>query len=134
MNKERLLNVAKALRESPQPDKFDMDTYVHPCGTPACAFGHYAVRSDLQDLFTAHATPLMWQGIDHIGGKENISYDAAVVLEHFDITQEEADRIFGCSGVADEMVEDFGPSELLALAAKTPLEAAAWIERFVASH
>jgi hypothetical protein len=50
MNKERLLNIAKALREAPRPDKFTMSD-VHACGTPACAFGHYAARRDLQQDF-----------------------------------------------------------------------------------
>lgn len=47
MNKERLLNVAKALRESTTPpDLFTMRFVMRECGTPACALGHYAARGD----------------------------------------------------------------------------------------
>ena len=33
---KRLLNVARALRESKHPEQFTMTEYVNPCGTPAC--------------------------------------------------------------------------------------------------
>src|SRR6187551_2522759 len=48
---KRLMNVAKALRESPNAGRFDMGCYIHSgseeegeknwCGSPACALGHY---------------------------------------------------------------------------------------------
>lgn len=60
----RLLNVARALRESPNPKAFTMLRFVHGddsfsntvgsaadwCGTPACALGHYGSRTDLQKI------------------------------------------------------------------------------------
>lgn len=137
MNKERLLNVAKALRESPNPGKFDMGAYVHPCGTPACAFGHYAARSDLQSQFTQHGTSKFWEGIDVIGGQENVSYADPVVLDHFGITESQADRIFSDADYVHEWLEETDealPGSFLALSAKTANEAAEWIERFVAEH
>ena len=54
--RQRLLNVVRALRESPKPKAFSMDWYGYgpneafPCGTPQCALGHYAAREDLQDF------------------------------------------------------------------------------------
>jgi len=122
MNKERLLNVAKALWESKNPEKFDMDHHIHhECGTPACAFGHYAARQDLQDAFR-----IVFDGqwrchwIETTDGKnENVWWDDECVRKHFDISEKEARMLFfarGCGG------------------AKTPVEAAKYIERFVAKH
>ena len=111
MNKERLLNVAKALRESPNPDAFTMRTIAHPCGTPGCALGHYAARRDLQDAFN----------LDHAGYLTSISDESPfeTELKHFGISEEQEDELFGAWGCAD---------------AKTPLAAAEYIERFVAEH
>lgn len=136
MDADRLLNVAKALRESPNPDKFDMGSYVHPCGTPSCAFGHYALRSDLQSEFTAHAAPNFWQGVDIVGGKLDISYADERVLDHFEITENQADQLFGDPGLAKDrvMAEEIPESAFLSLNARTANEAADWIERFVAKH
>jgi hypothetical protein len=136
MNKERLLNVAKALRESPKPERFDMDGYMHPCGTPSCAFGHYAVRADLQDVFTGRAAPEIWKGVDVIGGDADISYVDETVLEHFDITEAQADRLFASKDMAEEYVEEgrADPEAFLALSANTAIAAAEWIERFVAER
>lgn len=50
MNQEqakRLRDVARALREAPDPAQFDMGTFFHSCKSPACAAGHYALRPDL---------------------------------------------------------------------------------------
>jgi len=115
---QRLLNVALALRESRNPDQFQMGCYVNGCGTPACAIGHYASRADLQDLFAirngddfvyADSTP-DWE----YGGLAD--YDDDRVLEHFGITAYEAEALFGGRGC------DY---------AKTANEAADFIERFV---
>lgn len=130
MNYERLLNVAKALRESPNPGKFTMVSELHSdCGTPACAWGHYAARSDLQSLWTV-GHPLnddsdpdepelcSWFGVLYADGSD-ASYDDDEVREHFDIDDHQHDELFspdGCGG------------------AKTALEAAEFIEAFVARH
>lgn len=121
MNTERLLKVAKALRESPKPKAFYMgkygytssDDYGYGCGTPACAMGHYAARRDLQRTFklsddgelTDNDGMVVWHSDE----------DAC---QHFDITHEQAlrlfDGIYGCGY------------------AKTAKQAAKYIERFVA--
>lgn len=112
MNKERLLNVAKALRESPNPEQFSMGTEVHGCGAPACAWGHYAARRDLQDVAKIERRP----GTDVFDTAP--SYCSDVVIEHFDISWDEWSQLFSAA-------EGCGR-------ANTALEAAEFIERFVA--
>jgi hypothetical protein len=114
MNKERLLNVAKALRESPSPSVFTMMKYGHGCGTPACALGHYAVRGDLQDVFALTESGSLVMAKDHLD-----YYTLSPTLQHFGITREQEDELFGCHGCGN---------------AQTPNEAADYIERFVAKH
>jgi hypothetical protein len=114
MNKERLLNVAKALRESQNPQDFDMGTFVHGCGTPACALGHYGCRPDLQDTFFTEGGSFFAKR----DGKETLSI-FSVASEHFDITMAQCDELFEANGCGY---------------AETPTEAAAYIERFVAEH
>ena len=113
----RLLNVAKALRESPKPEKFDMSDVIHPCGTPACAFGHYAWRTDLQDAFEPLAVGDMgWWDVVFADTKKHCRYYGSEVRDHFGLTQDELDELFeetGCGG------------------AKTPIEAAEYVEAFV---
>lgn len=111
MNKERLLNVAKALREAPEPEKFTMIQFVHlapegGCGSPACALGHYAFRQDLQSAFTQ----------DTFGPQSGIGCASEEVLEHFGITEMQACQLFDSRGCDD---------------ANTPTEAADYIEKFV---
>lgn len=118
MNKERLLKVAKALRESPKPKAFYMGRYGYTsgdaegCGTPACAMGHYAARRDLQRTFK-------------LSDGELTDNDGAVVwhsdhyaCQHFEITVSEALELFdGYEGCGK---------------ATTAKQAAKYIERFVA--
>ncbi len=111
MNKERLLNVAKALREAPEPEKFTMIQFVHlapegGCGSPACALGHYAFRQDLQSAFTQ----------DTFGPQSGIGCASEEVLVHFGITEMQACQLFDSRGCDD---------------ANTPTEAADYIEKFV---
>jgi hypothetical protein len=126
MNKERLLNVAKALRESQHPDNFTMCT-VHTCGTPACAIGHYASRRDLQQFLQLPTR--------HYETKANIYVGPNAMLigawgatrptdgwgldaqRHFEITEYQVEQLFGYDGCRG---------------AKTANEAAEYIERFVA--
>jgi hypothetical protein len=142
MNKERLLNVAKALRESPNPDHFDMRRYVNQCGTPACAFGHYAARDDLQDAFSINTTqdPNRWphQGVYLRATAAEIHFGRPEVLSHFDLAPWQLNELFGS---ADDYEEDGDYDELsvpsyarLARTCKTPGEAADYIERFVAQN
>lgn len=111
MNKERLLNVVKALRESPVPEKFTMHRFVYmttanECGSPACALGHYAFRQDLQSAFTR----------DTFGPQSGVGCASECVLEHFHITEQQACQLFDSCGCDS---------------AKTPNEAADYIEKFV---
>jgi hypothetical protein len=118
--RQRLLNVARALREAPLPKAFCMQFWTYddsrlergfPCGTPACALGHYAARADLQDEFF----------INHRGRLDTIERDELPIrlaVKHFGLTEAETDRLFemwGCGG------------------ATTPIEAAEYIEAFVAT-
>lgn len=157
MNKrqaQRLLRVAKALRESPLPKAFDMNTYVmggpetlfnledaglvkfdhdtyqffdkktgkllkeeNFCGTPACALGHYGARGDLQRLMKVGVRQGAINLLYHANyNNRTVSYDDDTVQEHFGITEEQATDLFdgdGCGG------------------ARTPIEAAKYIEKFV---
>lgn len=120
--RDRLLNVCRALDESPNQSDFHMGSYGdygarcgflwlgRSCGTPCCALGHYAGRGDLQRSFN----------LDKDGtlrfGKRSIEYYSDEVLAHFGLTNEEAIELFGCQGCND---------------AQTPAEAIAYIRAFV---
>lgn len=119
MNEERLLNVAKACRESKHPELFNMDNQIHACGTPACAFGHYCAREDLQQEFTIATRWSAFSIQTTSGSNKDVWWDDDCVLEHFGITRREANELFFAGGCGN---------------AKTPTEAAEYIERFVAEH
>lgn len=98
------------------------------CGTPACVLGNYASRGDLQRLLTVKALPRRYNRneLEHVmvlrGKVVHDSYDSAShkdaqVLDHFGITAAESEVLFGPDGCGG---------------AKTPEEAAAYIEKFVA--
>ena len=114
MKKKRLLNVARALRESKEPDEFTMAYYGLGCGTPACALGHYAVRSDLQDEFALDKEGDL---IDRDG--DPVAYADPSVRMHFGITAEQAGDLFSACGCGF---------------AETALEAAEYIERWIAEQ
>jgi hypothetical protein len=116
MNKERLLNVAKALRESPKPKAFTM-VKIHTCGTPACALGHYAARRDLQQMFQLSPDGTVSEmKIGVWGATRSTQCWLRFVAHHFDVTSREAYHLFGGFGCNN---------------AQTPNEAAEYIERFV---
>jgi hypothetical protein len=130
MNKERLLNVAKALRETKDPRSFNMNSYFHPCGTPACALGNYAVRRDLQSAFAMVQRVLgassysFFVSAADMDAEFGIHYYSPEVLEHFDIDSGQAEQLFGPNNERGD--------GRLAQVARTPIEAAEYIERFVA--
>ena len=113
--KQRLLNVAKALRESPTPPAdFTMDWYSVPdCGTPSCALGHYAYRADLQDAFA----PGYNEGSLRTRDGDRIYYYDYRVRAHFGLDADEAKELFSGSGCDN---------------AKSAVAAATYIEAFVA--
>jgi hypothetical protein len=122
MNKERLLNVAKALRESPNPDDFTMKWVRNECGTPACALGHYAAREDLQSEFRLLeldrlASPGV--AIRSLQTGDLVAWCDPDVLNHFGIDREQNSLLFSSDGCD---------------VAQTAAEAAEYIERFVSEH
>lgn len=112
---DRLLKVARALRESDHPRQFTTAAYRNDCGTPACALGHYAHRTDLQRLFTP--TPY---GPSYVfrATEDVISFYDHRVCAHFGITKDEAYELFSVRKGCGE--------------ARTARAAARYIERFVA--
>lgn len=146
MNKvqsKRLLNVARALREAhAAKKKFDMEklvfgheavvernddgTVVNPeadfCGTPACAIGHYAARTDLQRILKIIVTKengVPTASVVRFGTQydELDYYDEQVWRDHFGLEgPEEMEVLFGFDGCGG---------------ARTALQAAKFIERYV---
>lgn len=111
MNIQALQNVAKACRESQNPDKFDMAIYGWGCGTPGCALGHYAARRDLQDLLM-----LSKDGDLQFTDERHASRLFPEVLQHFDLNINQLDELFNIDGCNN---------------ARTPEEAATYIEEFI---
>lgn len=121
---QRLLNVARACRETSAPQGFSMQRYgngpagsIHrDCGTPACAMGNYAFRTDLQDVFTLDLDNAFYplRAKDH-----GAHYDSLITLNHFGISTEEAEALFGPAGCNN---------------AQTHEAAATYIEAFVAER
>lgn len=107
--RKRLLNVARALRESRNPDEFTMEKTHHECGTPACAIGHYAARRDLQREFTLKSA---------LGSTDGDGEWAYAAQRHFGLEGlATVELLFGSKGCGG---------------AETPKAAARYIERFVA--
>lgn len=110
----RLLRLATYLREQAKPQDFDMGTYANGCGSPACVLGHYAAMP---------RTPFRLAGVgtnalsDRNGSPLPLGFSSRLVRDHFALTNIEARELFdsdGCGG------------------AKTPKQAARYLERFVA--
>ena len=90
---DRLAKVSRALRESEHPEVFTMSFYTHPCGSPACALGHYVARHDLQRTFEPGPVPLVARTIRRIKG----CYGPEVT-SHFGIAEHEAKELFASDG------------------------------------
>ena len=140
----RLLNVAKALREYEHPERFTMKLYLHGdqfsginsefgpkmpqatedwCGTPGCALGTFSSRPDLQRLLVVkrytRKTDQHEKGQPYMAlrdGGAAACFDTYELMEYFGISYDEAQELFNFSGCGN---------------AKTPIEAAKYIERFV---
>jgi len=114
IHKKRLLNVAKACRETKFPKAFTMSQYTRmegdwPCGTPGCALGNYAARRDLQRGFL----------IDSYGNARDRVCGLGLLPaaeRHFGLAFGEVHRLFGPNGCGS---------------AKTAKQAARFIENFV---
>lgn len=137
MNKtqaKRLLNVARALRESPAPKKFTMSHYIHGdyydearprynpkwCGTPACALGHYGARKDLQRLMRVipikSANDQEYPTLIYNNIGDEVVYKDSLIMKHFGLDNNEVEELFSSVGCG---------------MAETPKEAARYIVKFV---
>ena len=149
----RLLNVARALVEAPDPKQFTMETFAREdhenlCATPACALGHYAARGDLQREFKLGAWVAQEEGLvlaawvlprGHVSKtyddfcNARVWYDDGLVREHFNIDFDEAELLFGgygCGGRAGEWSVE-ADDYVGARNCRSPRAAAKYIERFV---
>jgi hypothetical protein len=109
----RLLRLAAYLREHARSEDFDMRVQVNPCGTPACAFGHYA--SMPRTPFTIDAGAVC-KVVMHRGSQRPAFFGDAEVRDHFGVRYVEVRELFAASGCG---------------CADTPRQAARYIERFV---
>lgn len=143
MNIERLRNVARALREAPIPEAFDMDRYTWrsdqptmsriTCGMPACAFGHYASRTDLQD-FVVIKPPRF---LEFTGTEKLAGHNDPETCEHFSINELEANFLFASVTGAEKIMmfnQELTEDDFLAFNANTNLEAANWIDVWIDRH
>lgn len=115
---DRLRKVVQALREVPREQKphFTMSCYVHNCGTPACALGHFAARRDLQRAFKI-VKSVNWSGQRIARAYCNGDWDLLTCsIAYFGLTGPQADDLFGPVGCNR---------------AETPAQAASYIERFI---
>lgn len=95
--RNNFLNLIKAIAEHPKPSEFTMNYYGHSCGTPGCALGTYASRTDLQDTFKLKVYDLFSTA------GYRIDYYHHLVEKHFGLTTEEVHKLFsatGCGGAA----------------------------------
>lgn len=114
---DRLRKVVRALREVPPEEKseFTMAHYVHDCGTPACALGHFAARRDLQRAFKIVKRASCTRGTYAQALYGNDS-DLLSSGDYFGLERAQMNELFGPAGCDD---------------AETPLQAARYIERFI---
>jgi len=80
------------------------------CGAPACAFGHYASRTDLQRTFYLDHTG---EVVDKATGADACQ---EMMKDHFGLNDDEFHNVFGSDGCGG---------------ATTPGKAAAWINKFL---
>lgn len=145
---QRLLNVAKSLRESKTPKRFTMNKFVWGemdrlaydlrdvnaekfvqkerdfCGTPACALGHFGARTDLQSLLKIRTRVVDGEKIAGLEYSRGLSEDQDKLVSYLD---KRVQKYFGIDeGEADRL---FGPDGCGN--AKSVNAAANFIERFV---
>jgi len=123
-HKQRLLNVARALRESPDPTAFTMREFGKNCGTPACALGHYACRPDLQRTFE-----LVNSSVRMVGSQMPVRLSEGPVTKHFGFERHNPVPFSGESTYPEtyELFSSVGCGN-----AQTAGEAADFIEMYVA--
>lgn len=124
MKTERLLNVAKACRETKYPNQFTMSKFGWRCGAPGCALGNYAVREDLQDEFSLDAQTHELR-LRRIPGF--VGVDDERLLRHFGIDYATSQKLFGthgCGGAvspeqAAQFIEQYAGRPRVAMGALT---------------
>ena len=129
----RLSNIAVALRDAATVEKyFDMSNYGlpagwdfedccfpnnfseldrHTCGTPACALGHYAARTDLQRFVGLDK----WGDLYLRANGYGTDHSSNALLGYFGLTGDESFELFGGDGCgnatkaidAAEYIEEF---------------------------
>lgn len=112
MNRERLLKVARALRESPRAELFTMSRYAY-WGKPCDALAHYAARPDLQSEFRLSR----FRDRIYTAAGKRVHWFSTEVLDHFALSRDEAELLFSGDGCNEALL---------------PVDAASYIERFVA--
>src|SRR5262245_7142093 len=118
MNKlqaRRLMNVARACRESESPKDFTMARFTNTCGTPGCALGHYVARTDLQRIMVeVYHAGIPWPVLRDNRDRA-VDYDSPETRRHFGLDSEALTELFspwGCgrastSGQAARYIERF---------------------------
>ena len=141
INYDRLKLAIQAVQESPKPEAFDMDCYVHGavkgfsidtdphCGSPGCVLGHLALRPDLQGFLAYDENAgMIYAGqlrtdIDEYGEEFDAvvpaRYDDKELRNWFGISEVQAEALFGPRGCGD---------------AKTVDEAVAYLQEFIDAH
>ena len=96
INKQRLEKLLVALK-GVKPKDFDMNNYVHACGTPACVLGYFASRVDLQRKFVLakNAQGYMTCQLRVQDHDYPVDYEDTQVLGYFGINREQAEYLFG---------------------------------------
>lgn len=115
MRFDRLEKLVAALQDA-DPKTFNMERYGHGCGTPACVFGHYAARRDLQHTFKLLKPKYADEYCDIDSTEGECYHDSYVVLDHFGINDYQAEELFGSEGCGG---------------AKTPKEAITYLRGFI---
>lgn len=131
--RKHLLDVVKALRDAQNDEHFvedfTMQRFMNPCGTPACALGHYAFRQDLQSEFRLGRPEqdITSSGISYVEGYGN-AYKRQAADQSIDLCHDRVLRHFGLT--YSEVIELFDADGCHRAA--LPGEAADYIETFVA--
>lgn len=135
MNRENFEKLLQANREAPA-EAFDMNMFAGQptaCGTPACLLGNYALRVDLQDAFAAHPGESEYDMGRVVNAKtgEVVYCDEYAMLDHFDITTRQAERLFdadGCNNAGTDRAKALAYVEHFMATGETPHDCDAFDE------
>jgi hypothetical protein len=92
----KILDKADALHKKRGEPVYDQKNYVHPCGAPACAFGHWAFANpkkfNLRPVLGGNGE------IKSKNGKIWYTWDDIHTQNEFSLTEEEAEKLFADNG------------------------------------